>query len=612
MAYKQFRRRARPAEPRDCPQHRTVQKSFLNQICEDCLLAELDAEPLALEKTATALSGPTHASENGEGLIWDSEVKVEIQSQPSEQPNSPATSDAFVYDNDSQSDHSGILESQTEVKAEVDSNNVSAEDVSSPLFPASHQGASSGSSSVATSPSAHIVAKGRPTSPGRRNKRYGLTFQDTVISDVGDADDEFDNGPSHKDPSSSPYFRGRTLTRGNYNSFERCGSSPNTEPTLVGGKNSIHVLSKFKSLRLISSSLRPSSSSRDQDKSIDAESPPGLTTSSTSAGPKSRNPFRAIRTRKCSPPVVETVESRQGLIQVSFGNDDHNLSTNTESNPISQIPPRKSNLKAWARFLRRGRRRGYSQLPRQLTSLASNPTGSWSHNRFEYHEEVDSLVLGSTSHSHSAFDTGSGIKSLEIEGRKGVESETEISSTTAILNIPESSTMNTLPATIGTSKELDFGLGIENGGKLAQQQQESLEDKSMQEQAVAASAAKIEHLSLEPDEIALPSSPIPPENQAQVKTRIDVSTRPQSPTALTARCATNEPTNFTVADKADGRERVSMPQLGPIQTVPKDMSHPPRSSSLKSLADSLEVSERVSRRDEILPVNISTPLSQVA
>src|ERR1700743_631840 len=46
MAYKQFGQRARPSEPQNCPDHRTVEKSFLNQICEDCLLAELAAGPI--------------------------------------------------------------------------------------------------------------------------------------------------------------------------------------------------------------------------------------------------------------------------------------------------------------------------------------------------------------------------------------------------------------------------------------------------------------------------------------------------------------------------------------------------------------------------------------
>ena len=163
---------------RNCPNHRTVEKSFLNQICEDCLLAEGRNSPLpsqsATMQATTTYHLPTSNSKSGEGLVWDSEVTIEIEGQSPITIDTPTIPEAFQLLGD---ENKGIFDSHVEITVEADSSSASLEALSSPIFTASQKSGCSLAStlSVGTSPpDAHQVEFFWPSPPSYRKHDDGL------------------------------------------------------------------------------------------------------------------------------------------------------------------------------------------------------------------------------------------------------------------------------------------------------------------------------------------------------------------------------------------------------------------------------------------------------
>lgn len=322
--------------------------------------------------------------QSGEGLIWESEVKVEVDEMQFEMLPTQGKGVNSVPDPGHEEDDKRILESHVEVKVDFDSYSGTGEEPSSPLFPSS--ATPSNSSSVETS----------PPSPTYRTKRYGFALPPGVTYDLDDADDDSDDYPEIYDWTSSPLFRGRSLTRKELTSFEIYGVSPNGSDASGKGK----ALSRLKSLRSISSNLRSSSIAKNDSKVVENDA-------AIADGP--RTLFRGLRSRKSSPLVAQSVEVK-GIVGSQCTGPYDNLEPK---------PTKKSGLKSWAKFIiperRRNKRVAARELKTQARSCAPSPTGSWALTQEDHHEELPIL----SSKSETAFDTGSVASFIQENIEKG-------------------------------------------------------------------------------------------------------------------------------------------------------------------------------------------------
>jgi hypothetical protein len=476
LAARQFQRRAKPAEPQDCPHHSTVERAFLNPICEDCLQAELNQKAAAateLSLEAFPLPPSRIVPENGEGLIWDSEVRVEIQSQTSHDHASPLASNAIECVDDQPVDvDRRILESHIEIKVEVDSYSVSADDPSSsPLFTSSRDGRSSRSSSIATSPeSVRVEDKLRFPSDRPKTKRYGLTFHDTISSNFGDVGDDIDTEPHGESHSAPLQLRGRSPTR--RDADDRQPSifdlrSPSATAENSSGKKG---LPRFKSIRSISSSFRHGPKQKDHIPPLDNNHRPA---SNATSAPRSssgkqilRNPFRVFRTRKASRDIVETIESTR--LMTHEDDNSHNMEGSmascTDANkPSRPLPPREDSLGDWTSLSSRDHQDPVeSSLRNRSRSLAPSPTGSLSQNQLDCNDERSLPVMEVPVHATTSFDTRSVFSEFEAEGAPDAMADLSIEntppSTMDIPNTPKSFNISSLRARIEGLEEFDLGL----------------------------------------------------------------------------------------------------------------------------------------------------------
>lgn len=478
-AYKQLKRRARPIDPHDCPQHESVHKSFLNQICDDCLLAEVDAEPLTLDNAQTAQRDTVAGPDNAEGLIWDSEVKVEIQDQKSEGHKSEIPPEAVDAINDSSEGDQTILEKHIEMKVEIDSYSVSADEFSSPVFHLSHNGRSSRSSSIATSPlSARLVEKPRSGSVVDWNKRHGRTFDDTIASDFDDADDESDDDTERYHQNSSCAVRGRSLTRRSINCPAERESGSDDALLQVGDKPSHNGFLRFKNFKSFSTTFRTGSKPNEEDRTIGSDSLVEMTSESTPTRSKSRNPFRSLRTRKSSPLVADPADTKPILHDDLLNSTIEESKIVSEADEPSPIPPRKSSLKNWGLFMiqdfKRSKRAARSRSRSRTRSRAPSPTGSRSRQHMEYREAKESSSPEIHSHPERAFETGWAISSVEVENAPEIKVEETSPSTSMLPSIPQSPTMSIRRTIINGGLDLDFGFDSE--AKTVPQSPTSLEE----------------------------------------------------------------------------------------------------------------------------------------
>lgn len=504
LAFRQFKRLARPLDPQDCPQHSIVQKSFLNQICEDCLLTKLDAEPLTLDHSSpTPLSPLTIPDNNGEGLIWDSEVKVEIQSQTSASGDNHLQPNFGPLIDLSEEDDKRILESHVEVTIETDNHSIPTEDFSSPAIPISNNGDSSRVSSVATSPpSPSFWGSRQPKLPAYRSKRYGQTFHDTTLfTDFDEADDEYDDHEQHYQPS-PPLSRGRSLTRGKFFSSQRRETSPGPPTPIVDSETGRPSLSRFKSLKSLSNPFRNGPKGK-EDEEEEAPLPPppapaevvgeddvvgpdsvsSLPPAPPSPKPKSIKIFRGLRSRRSSPLIVAPAETTPALPDVpnNFSNNRPSAISNhsfpAKSNPTnanqeiladseageaddgSGLPPRKSSLMNWAQGmvqdLKKNRRavRSRSRPRDSPRSRAPSPSDAGRRQRIELFD----ATLESDSHALSPSEDEFDLVRLESARTVAIRPFSPF----AFPASPKSHSTDTTRAAMNGYIDLDFGLGNE-------------------------------------------------------------------------------------------------------------------------------------------------------
>ncbi|KIV78226.1 hypothetical protein PV11_09964 [Exophiala sideris] len=456
---RQTRKRAKPAEPKKCPHHSFVQKTFLNPICDDCLLAEINSTG---EDVGPPPMAPASNAENGEGLVWDSEVKVEIESQTSiESPIESPSSDApILVDSEGPDDTDRrILESHVEITVEEDCCSVSAEDPSSPLLASSQTDGSSPSSSLMTSPPTSTEKQQQKPyvlSPPLRRKRYGLTFHDGFSTDFDDGEDEEDD-TLH---AVSPPSRGRPAVRrnGDGTGAQRSVTDPITALPPVEGKTSRKSLSRMKSFKSISSAFRHSPKSKQQD--TRTETGPEKTVAKRS---RSRNPFRAFRKRKSSHQYTEAAEIMPGM-HADGPRDIPEPTSFAHHRKTSALPPRKSSMKHWKPEKDSGRKE-MATLPvrqslREIALAPLSPTGSsWSWKNLNDREESERPIL-TLPLEETPFDAQSELSDFEVESTAAFNMENAATPALVVPATPDSFKVNPMRAMIEGIEAFDLGFDL--------------------------------------------------------------------------------------------------------------------------------------------------------
>lgn len=384
--------------------------------------------------------------ENGEGLIWDSEVKVEIQEPNSGEGPDWVPPDGLEDANHLEDGHGRILESHIEIKVDVDRYSFSAAEPSSPL-PATSKDDRSQSSSIATSP---------------RSKRYGQTFSTPASVDFDHVDDESDDDSEGHYSHSPLSFRGRPLVRGK-DGDRRSSARSGKATERVDSKTSSRTMSRLKSLRNISSPFRHLSKSKDQDKVVDDDSAWTASSSPASGSRKSRNPFRVFRTRKTFQPIVDTTETIENKSAV-LDDDSHDSGQDTVTFPktseISPLPSQRRSLKDWKPSMFQERKDSKNYRPRdQSRSLAPSPTGSWSRNHQSHLEDMELPILESPSQTDTAFDSESLFSDFEEEGADEFHGADSTAPAIVLPSSPSSFHVNSMRAKIEGLEMFDLGFG---------------------------------------------------------------------------------------------------------------------------------------------------------
>ncbi|OAP62296.1 hypothetical protein AYL99_04499 [Fonsecaea erecta] len=427
-------------EPGDCPNHRVVEKSFLNQICEDCLLAELDGLPSSLGKDASARDVPNADLDNREGLIWDSEVKVEIEDSNSEPSASQSAAEASVHSREAVDEDRMILESHVEITIEDEHHNIVTKSPASPEQIAHQRSGRSQLSLIQPSSSNSLhdnlcITNSRPSG----SKRYGRAFQGVNVAGFDHAypDDGINLQSLH--PSPQPLFRGRSLMCSNLPRTQVRKADAGSTPKPSKERTGIKGLAKFQSLKNLSMSFRVAPRSLMVDSAQRGNSGTGPACPSSSLQSDSKDLFRW----KGSPPIGGTSESVFGSSE-QLSDKIHDSIPNPEAQDTPIIPPRKSSLKNYLmQDFTRTRAMVQPRSGSRFRSLTPSPT-SWLRKHAEPIEEIDSSTQGSVTHSETTFESASGASSLETTGAGGIKAEKAF----LIPSIPKSSTMNTMRAII--------------------------------------------------------------------------------------------------------------------------------------------------------------------
>ncbi|ETI28836.1 hypothetical protein G647_01288 [Cladophialophora carrionii CBS 160.54] len=454
MAHKHLGERARSTEPQNCANHRTVQKSFLNQICEDCLLAELDAGTNPDRNVENAHETEVTVHGSGEGLIWDSEVKIEIEGHGLVSPTSPAVQNApqpIIEPLDNRQ----IFESQVQITIQYEDHGETEEDLRSPTFTASPPVRSSRTSSVGISPAgARYTHSCQLRSPNYLSKRHGRDFR-SKLSELDDADDEFERMERFSgNPRQTE--RGRALTRSNLRKVEK--SEPEAEMPVesVSVRTAGWPGSRFHSLRSLSTTF-VSVVRGDEAKTVQTSATYPTSSSSLSV-PRIRNPFRTIRSRRSSPLMQES----SSLFHASWKDSPVNHGLVSEAHNLQLMLPRKSTLKDLTLCLAKDLKRTKAVWPPSTGTpceLLQSPSSMGIYSDCDDQETAFSETQTSDSHSDTAFETDSRVTSLHSEATPAHYGDRETSGCCMIPSIPKPSTMNTLRAVID-----DLGLGVDTQG----------------------------------------------------------------------------------------------------------------------------------------------------
>lgn len=420
-------------EPQNCPNHRTMQKSFLNQICEECLLAELGTEPPPHDGEAIPYEPLLNIQEHGEGLIWDSEVKIEIEGYTSGSPTTPHVQEGSLSpDND---DQTRILESQVEITIEEDGIDRLTTDSASPISNVSETNDVHRPPSTATSSRSQPRADvNRSFSPSDRSTKYRHD-KHGGLSDFDDTDDERGRTSErcHFNARGSP--RGKCVTRSHLRNVHEYAPVGSNSAQRLDSKAAVQPVTRFQGLRSLSSTFLSGPKS-------------GLGANNALAPPTSTPKpfFRSLRNRKGShlspqPTVLQTepLGTAPGFLSALQAGG-------VESERTSRNSLRKPSIKDLTLQLMHDLKRGKaigSRAGSQSDSLAPSPTSA-------------GLTQGSDSQSDTIFETGSGASSVEDHVQQ--PGETRNGWAGEIPGIPKSSTMHTLRAVIN---DLSLGLDVE-------------------------------------------------------------------------------------------------------------------------------------------------------
>ncbi|OCT46559.1 hypothetical protein CLCR_01918 [Cladophialophora carrionii] len=454
MAHKHLGERARSTEPQNCANHRTVQKVFLNQICEDCLLAELDAGTNPDRNRENTHETEVTVQESGEGLIWDSEVKIGIEGQGPVSATSPAVQNAPQPIIEPLDDRQ-ISESQVQITIQYEDHSEFEEDVRSPTFTASPPVRSSRTSSVGISPAgARYTQSCQLMSPNYLSKRHGRDFRSRV-SGIDDADDEFERTERFSgNPRQTE--RGRALTRSNRHKDER--SEPEAEIPVESV--SVHTAgwprSRFHSLRSLSTTFL--SAVRGDEARTDQTSATYPTSGSSLSVPRIRNPFCTIRSRRSSPLMQES----SSLNCAAWKDSPVNHGSVSEAHNLQPMLPRKPTRKDLTPCLAKDLTRTKAVWPPSTGTpceLLQSPSSMGIDSDCDDQETAFSETQKSDSYSDTVFETDSRVTSLHSEATPPHYADRETSGCCMVPSIPKSSTMDTLRAVIN-----DLGLGVDSQG----------------------------------------------------------------------------------------------------------------------------------------------------
>ncbi|KIW72573.1 hypothetical protein PV04_00755 [Phialophora macrospora] len=459
MAFEQSGVRARPTKPPDCANHRTVQKSFLNQICDDCLLTELEARTDPSCNGDNAYETSVTTPETGEGLIWDSEVKIEIEGQNMVSPRRAVVQNTPQPVIEPRDDDKEIFESQVEITVEYEDHSVFEEELSSPSCTATQRNCCSWIASVGASAPRACHAGVYESGPASyQNKRHRRDLQNK-LSELDDADDEFEYAaPFSGNPPQTN--RGRPLTRSNLHKVESCDPDASAPVDSVSERAAGRNRSRFPGLRSLSTTFL--SSTRVEQGRTDENSRIYITSNSSSPESRSKNPFRAIRNRKSSPlirepssfgfPASENLPINQGSDRI----------LNSEAQKSRPVLPRKSTLRGFRLFQARDLKGIQAVCPPSegtSRSLVQSSTSMGEDSDSDGEITTFSETQKSDSHSETVFETNSRVTSLQSEAMPPKSVDGEASDWRVISSIPKSSTMNTLRAVIN---DLSLGLAVQD------------------------------------------------------------------------------------------------------------------------------------------------------
>ncbi|KIW17639.1 hypothetical protein PV08_04834 [Exophiala spinifera] len=456
LTFRQFKGRTKPTEPQACPQHRTVYRSFLNPVCEDCLLAGvnwLSGDGIG----PVPLTYPESEAAGGEGLVWDSEVKVEIESQSLQDQPVPSTTASDMSSHNSKDIDRTILDSHVEVTIESEGSRVSACEPPPSHLSSSHGEDSWFPSTGATSPESLGSCEQRYSDSSSEEKCEDSSGDD-LSSDLGDSDDE---GADSCDDQHCQHLpaRGRSLVRGNGSVMKRSVTDPAPLLMPVEKSKSTRGLSTLRSIRSISLNFR--SGSKTKVHAAPSEHLASGNEQCKLARSRSKNPFRAFRRRKGSQNYANTTRITHMLTTLEVHSSLEVDQLSFEKPRLRPLPPRKSstgNLRSFTEPVQAGLgRRWFPGMAHQIQS--PGPTGYCSQNHKHQEKGSHGFMCDLPVHKDVPFASQSDFSDFEPE--ETAQSSAEKSPPSHVVVRPTLQSSNDLPlrARIHGLETFELGLG---------------------------------------------------------------------------------------------------------------------------------------------------------
>jgi hypothetical protein len=393
----------------DCPYHETVQKSFLNQICDECLLAELRTEGRLAEGSIERQDWSDAPCEDP--LIWDSQVEVFIE-QPHVEALSPALP-THPLESDAVFEHQtkDILESHVEITIEEPPRSGSREH-SSPKTSTTCFGSNSSRTSQKL-PQSLLTENPDPT------KRYCCTFRSDTPIEASEADTDM---RARASPSPTLFLCAPSVRSTHIENQGPPAAEVDSQPPPIRGRPPRRPLSRLHNLGSLSTTFLSSTK-------LSEPVPVGPKTSVSESFPKASRRFHTTRTRKS---ILFSGQHNHGQTMLATQHIEDSCSKILSAIPARpQIPTRKSNLLDF----------GISVVQSFKARNASSKTHILSKDAGREHGPMKS--------EQQATNTDTRVEPSEYDNEH------------VIPPIPKSSTMKTLRAVIN---DLNFGLEISAGG----------------------------------------------------------------------------------------------------------------------------------------------------